>query len=178
MLMMNNCWSVAELPPSPLYRWSHGTAYELQLPVTNTCTSSLTSFNTTCLRIDMSPPPPPPPLYGNSIILYKDHRANDRRSSLPSMLFTKASPKCLHVLKHPFSGPVSPQTLWHNVLAAVTATTWRLLSPVALPTPPLSPAYPFQCICADFFHYARVNYLVIVDRYFIMLSVSVYMQCI
>ena len=37
--------------------------------------------------------------------------------------------------------------------------------PSATPTPPLSPVYPFQCICADFFHYAGVNYLVIVDRY-------------
>ncbi len=34
--------------------------------------------------------------------------------------------------------------------------------------PPISPiiaAYPFQCICADYFHYQGVNYLVIVDRY-------------
>ena len=27
------------------------------------------------------------------------------------------------------------------------------------------PAYPFQCICADYFHYKGVNYLVAVDRY-------------
>ena len=33
------------------------------------------------------------------------------------------------------------------------------------PTPPTRPAYPFQSICADFFHYAGYNYLVIVDRY-------------
>ena len=25
--------------------------------------------------------------------------------------------------------------------------------------------YPFQCICADYFHYKGINYLVIVDRY-------------
>ena len=27
------------------------------------------------------------------------------------------------------------------------------------------PAYPFQCICADYFHYKGVHYLVAVDRY-------------
>ena len=35
----------------------------------------------------------------------------------------------------------------------------------APPTPPIQPQYPFQCVCADFFHYAGYNYLVIVDRY-------------
>ena len=37
--------------------------------------------------------------------------------------------------------------------------------PSAPPTPPIQPQYPFQCICADFFHYAGHYYLVIVDRY-------------
>jgi len=37
--------------------------------------------------------------------------------------------------------------------------------PNAPPTPPTQPAYPFQCICADFFHYAGKTFLVIVDRY-------------
>lgn len=37
--------------------------------------------------------------------------------------------------------------------------------PSAPPTPPIQPQYPFQCICADFFHYAGHSYLVIVDRY-------------
>ncbi|MEM7284015.1 MAG: DDE-type integrase/transposase/recombinase, partial [Pseudomonadota bacterium] len=37
--------------------------------------------------------------------------------------------------------------------------------PSAPPTPPIQPQYPFQSICADFFHYAGHNYLVIVDRY-------------
>ncbi|XP_071478837.1 uncharacterized protein [Diadema antillarum] len=38
-------------------------------------------------------------------------------------------------------------------------------NPSAPPTPLLSPAYPFQCVCADYFHYKGCNYLVIVDRY-------------
>ena len=33
------------------------------------------------------------------------------------------------------------------------------------PTPPVSPEYPFQCICADYFHHQGNIYLVIVDRY-------------
>ena len=38
--------------------------------------------------------------------------------------------------------------------------------PSAPPFPSTTPAYPFQCICADFFHYKGFNYLVMVDRYF------------
>ena len=37
--------------------------------------------------------------------------------------------------------------------------------PHAPPIPPTSAAYPFQCICADYFHYGGNNYLFIVDRY-------------
>lgn len=37
--------------------------------------------------------------------------------------------------------------------------------PNAPPTPLTLPIYPFQCICADFFHYKGKAYLVIVDRY-------------
>lgn len=33
------------------------------------------------------------------------------------------------------------------------------------PTPPILAEYPFQCICADYFHYQGYAYLVIVDRY-------------
>ena len=38
-------------------------------------------------------------------------------------------------------------------------------NPNAPPTPITSPEYPFQYICADFFHYKGTNYLVVVDRY-------------
>ena len=33
------------------------------------------------------------------------------------------------------------------------------------PNPPTPTKYPFQCICADFFHHRGHNYLVIIDRY-------------
>ena len=38
-------------------------------------------------------------------------------------------------------------------------------NPSAPPTPLFTPDYPFQCVCADFFHYKGCNYLVVVDRY-------------
>ena len=38
-------------------------------------------------------------------------------------------------------------------------------NPSAPPIPLTPPEYPFQLVCADFFHYKGVNYLVIVDRY-------------
>ncbi|XP_052231018.1 uncharacterized protein K02A2.6-like [Dreissena polymorpha] len=37
--------------------------------------------------------------------------------------------------------------------------------PSSPPTPLVYAEYPFQCICADFFHHKGVNYLVIIDRY-------------
>jgi hypothetical protein len=37
--------------------------------------------------------------------------------------------------------------------------------PSAPPYPPTPAIYPFQCICADFFHHKGMQYLVIVDRY-------------
>lgn len=38
-------------------------------------------------------------------------------------------------------------------------------NPSAPPTPLSNPDYPFQCVCADFFHYKGCNYLVVVNRY-------------
>ena len=37
--------------------------------------------------------------------------------------------------------------------------------PCPTPTPPNVPIYPFQSICADFFHHAGSHYIVVVDRY-------------
>ena len=38
-------------------------------------------------------------------------------------------------------------------------------NPSAPPTPLANPEYPFQCVCADFFHYKGCNFLLEVDRY-------------
>ena len=62
---------------------------------------------------------------------------------------------------------------WPGITTAIRAL-WETCShsnrmapsqPSAPPYPLISPAYPFQCVCADFFHYKGTNYLVIVDRY-------------
>ena len=37
--------------------------------------------------------------------------------------------------------------------------------PSAPPTPTITPTYPFQCVCADFFDYGGYHYSVLVDRY-------------
>jgi len=38
-------------------------------------------------------------------------------------------------------------------------------NPSGPPTPLFDPNYPFQCVCADYFHYKDCNYLLVVDRY-------------
>ena len=62
---------------------------------------------------------------------------------------------------------------WLGITPAITAT-WtnchicnRMApsQPNASPFPPDLPAYPFQCISVDFFHYKGKNCLVVVDRY-------------
>ena len=62
---------------------------------------------------------------------------------------------------------------WPGITPAITAL-WETCNhcnrmapcqPSAPPSPTVPPAYPFQCICANFFHHKGVNYLVIVDRY-------------
>ena len=62
---------------------------------------------------------------------------------------------------------------WPGITPAITTTRTNchhcnrmaLSQPNAPPFPPVLPAYPFQCISTDFFHYKDKNYLVVVDRY-------------
>lgn len=62
---------------------------------------------------------------------------------------------------------------WPGMTPAITATRNRCTAcnrmapsqPNAPPYPPTTPAYPFQCVAADYFHYRGHNYLVVVDRY-------------
>ena len=62
---------------------------------------------------------------------------------------------------------------WPGMTPAITEMRARCQScnrmapsqPNAPPTPPMNPAYPFQCIVADYFHHRGHNYLVAVDRY-------------
>ena len=62
---------------------------------------------------------------------------------------------------------------WPSITSAITALGERCIrcnrmtpsQPSAPPYPPVMPSYPFQCICANFFQYKGINYLVAVDRY-------------
>ena len=59
-----------------------------------------------------------------------------------------------------------------NFRAACTTCTRYAPSNLAmLPTEPEQSTYPFQSVCADFFHMSPHNYLVIVDRYSNWLSI-------
>jgi len=68
-----------------------------------------------------------------------------------------------------------PETtvFWPGITPAFTASRTNCYhcnhmapsQPSAPPSPPVPPACPFQCVCADFFHYKGIHYLVVVDRY-------------
>ena len=55
--------------------------------------------------------------------------------------------------------------------ACTTCTRYAPSNPAMPPTEPEHPTYPFQSICADFFHISPNNYLAIVDRYSNWLSI-------
>ena len=62
---------------------------------------------------------------------------------------------------------------WPGITAQIANLRERCLEcnriapsqPNAPPTALVEPEYPFQCICADFFSYKGIHYLIIVDRY-------------
>ncbi|ELT96983.1 hypothetical protein CAPTEDRAFT_144989, partial [Capitella teleta] len=62
---------------------------------------------------------------------------------------------------------------WLGITTAIKETRDRFhhchkmapSQPASPPTEPTQAAYPFQCICADFFTYKGAHYLLVVDRY-------------
>ena len=62
---------------------------------------------------------------------------------------------------------------WPGIVGDISKTRWECSgchkiaksNPHAPPTPPPEPVYPFQKLCADYFHYGDKCYLVVVDRY-------------
>ena len=105
----------------------------------------------------------------DGVILYND-RVLIPSSLRPNVLST------LHAAHQGTSTMISraeSSVFWPGITHDITRTRDNCNScsrnapsnPSAPPTTPIPPAYPFQCICADYFTFKGVSYLVIVDRY-------------
>ncbi|KAK3752546.1 hypothetical protein QZH41_003484, partial [Actinostola sp. cb2023] len=105
----------------------------------------------------------------DGVILYKD------RIVIPTAL----RQQILAILHSAHQGVTSmtaraeSTVFWPGITPAITAlrvncshcNSMAPSQPSAPPFPSTTPAYPFQCICADYFQYKGFNYLVVVDRY-------------
>ena len=105
----------------------------------------------------------------DGVIIYKD------RIVIPPSL----RPSCLSALHAAHQGmstmiaKAESSIFWPGITNDIQTTRANCLhcnrmapSQAAMPpTTPITPVYPFQCICCDYFHYRGYNYLVIVDRY-------------
>ncbi|XP_048583325.1 uncharacterized protein K02A2.6-like [Nematostella vectensis] len=105
----------------------------------------------------------------DGVILYKD------RIVIPPTL-REVILKALHSAHQgvtSMTARAESSVFWPGITPAIVALRERCSycnritpsQPSAPPYPPILPAYPFQCICADFFHYKGSTYLVAVDRY-------------
>ena len=106
----------------------------------------------------------------DGVVLYQD------RIVLPPSL-RPACLKALHATHQSTSSVTARAELsvfWPGITNAIASTCdncshCNRMAP-SQPNPPPMPltlsVYPFQCVCADYFHYKGINYLVIVDRYF------------
>ena len=105
----------------------------------------------------------------NSVIVYKG------RIIIPPSL-RKGCLSALHAAHQGISSMISraeASIFWPGITTDIHATRTNCShcnqmapSQAALPpTPPIIAAYPFQCICADYFQHQGMNYLVIVDQY-------------
>lgn len=105
----------------------------------------------------------------DGVILYKD------RIVIPPSLRGEVL-SCLHAAHQGTTSMTSraeASIFWPGITPDISAirVTCRQCNrnapsnPNAPPIPLTNPEYPFQCICADYFHYKGCNYLVVVDRY-------------
>ena len=105
----------------------------------------------------------------DGVVLYKD------RIVVPASLRQEilASLHSAHQGVTAMTARAESSVFWPGITPAISNT--RLTchhcnriapsNPNAPPTPLTDPDYPFQCVCADYFHYKGCNYLVVVDRY-------------
>ena len=97
----------------------------------------------------------------DGVIIYKD------RIIIPPSLWEEIL-SALHAAHQGVTSIISraeSSVFWPGITPAITALRIAPSNPSAPPTPLMSPYYPFQCVCSDFFQYKWINYLVIVDRY-------------
>ena len=105
----------------------------------------------------------------DGVILYKD------RIVIPPSLRQRCL-SALHAAHQGTSSMISradASIFWPGITYDIQATRANCShcnqmapsQPALPPTPPILAVYPFQCICADYFHQQGMNYLVIVDRY-------------
>ena len=105
----------------------------------------------------------------DGVILYKD------RVVVPPALRQDIL-SALHAAHQGVTSMISraeASVFWPGITRDITATRTECntcnrnapSNPNAPPTPLVYPDYPFQYMCADFFHYQGGSYLVIVDRY-------------
>ncbi len=108
----------------------------------------------------------------DGVIIYKD------RIVIPPSL----RPACLSALHAAHQGTsamtskAEASIFWPGITSDIQATRANCsqcnrMAPSQAALPPTSPmlsVYPFQCICADYFHYQGCNYIVIIDRYSIV----------
>ena len=118
--------------------------------------------------------------------LHEYHQFHDHLYTVDGVILSKAHtviPPSLHqhvlTFLHSAHQGVTSMTanaettiFWPGITLAITASRTNChhrnrmapSQPNAPPFPPVLPAYPFQCISADFFHYKGKSYLAVVDR--------------
>lgn len=105
----------------------------------------------------------------DGVVMYKD-RIVIPPSLRPDIL---ASLHAAHQGVTMMTSRASSSVFWPGIHPAIIATRENCYhcnrmapsQPSAPPIEPVLPAYPFQCICSDYFTYKGVTYLVTVDRY-------------
>ncbi|XP_052791355.1 uncharacterized protein LOC128225477 [Mya arenaria] len=99
----------------------------------------------------------------DGVVLYKD------RVVIPTCLRQEvlASLHSAHQGVTAMTSRAESSVFWPGITPAISALRASRSAPSnpSATTPLMNAEYPFQCICADYFHYKGCHYLVVVDRY-------------